>query len=191
MSRRSMDIRMQKTKQALVNAMIELLEQSPFSAITVNDICITARVGRSTFYTHFEDKYALVRYALEHMKEDALVEIQNMSLSGHIEYALHKVKGNARLLKNLTTTEFNAELMEMLRKPFCNDVERALIAQKDAGKAIAEPIEITAVYYAFAISSSIMYWVYQDMPYSVEEMAQCLKTLIPEEIIQIAHQRIP
>lgn len=186
MARRSMDVRMQKTKQALVNAMIELLEQSPFSAITVNDICITARVGRSTFYTHFEDKYALVRYAMQQMKENALVEIQNMSLIGHIEYALHKVKENARMLKNLTATEFNAELMEMLRKPFCNEVEKALIAQRAAGKSIAEPIEITAVYYAFAISSSIMYWVYQDMPYSVEDMAQCLKTLIPEELIQIA-----
>lgn len=190
MLRRSMDARMKKTKQALVNAMIELLSQQPFSAITVNDICSTATVGRSTFYTHFQDKYALVRYAIEQMK-DTHGSLASMSLSEHIEHALTQVKQHASLLKNLTATEFSAELMELVRTPFCDELERALLAYQAQGNAVVEPIEMTAVYYAFAMSSTIMYWVHRDMPYSVEEMARCLNALIPQEILEITRCMAP
>lgn len=191
MSRRSMDARMKKTKQALVNAMIELLSQQPFSAITVNDICSAATVGRSTFYTHFQDKYALVRYAIEQMKDTAHGSLASMSLSEHIEHALTQVKKHASLLKNLTATEFNSELMDLVRTPFCDEMERALLAHKAQGNTVVEPIEMTAVYYAFAMSSTIMYWVHRDMPYSVEEMAHCLNALIPREILEITRRMAP
>lgn len=55
-----MDKRIVKTKRAVKRALIELLENVPFEKITVTEICRAAEVSRITFYTYYEDKYALV-----------------------------------------------------------------------------------------------------------------------------------
>lgn len=55
-----MDKRIVKTKRAVKRALIELLGAEPFEKITVTEICRTAEVSRITFYTYYEDKYALV-----------------------------------------------------------------------------------------------------------------------------------
>lgn len=55
-----MDKRIVKTKRAIKHALIALLKTTPFEKVTVTEICRTAEVSRITFYTYYEDKYALV-----------------------------------------------------------------------------------------------------------------------------------
>ena len=43
---------------------MNLLSETEFEKITVQDITTRARVNRATFYAHFEDKYALMGYLL-------------------------------------------------------------------------------------------------------------------------------
>jgi putative transcriptional regulator len=45
------------------------LRTKSFAKITVNDICDTAMVSRSTFYTHFEDKFFLLNTAIDKIIE--------------------------------------------------------------------------------------------------------------------------
>lgn len=59
------DLRVRRTRQALQQALMDLLKQTSFDAITVNDIAERARINRVTFYAHYEDKYDL----LEHMMQ--------------------------------------------------------------------------------------------------------------------------
>jgi AcrR family transcriptional regulator len=58
------DPRVKRTLQLLQKAFDDLLEEKGFPNITVNDIADRANVNRATFYLHFEDKYALLRYTL-------------------------------------------------------------------------------------------------------------------------------
>lgn len=44
---------MNRTKQAIVNAFWELLDEKPLSKITVKDIVERCQVNRNTFYYHF------------------------------------------------------------------------------------------------------------------------------------------
>lgn len=53
------DLRIQKTEQAIKNAFIELRAKKPLEKITVKELCELALINKSTFYTHYEDIYAL------------------------------------------------------------------------------------------------------------------------------------
>ena len=54
-----MDIRMEKTEKAIKNAFIELRSKKPLEKITVKELCSLACINKSTFYSHYEDIYAL------------------------------------------------------------------------------------------------------------------------------------
>ena len=56
------DRRTAYTKRVVREALFELLdEKGSFSAVSVTDLCQRADVNRSTFYLHYEDKFALLR----------------------------------------------------------------------------------------------------------------------------------
>jgi len=95
------DPRVRRTRQMLQKAFDDLLEEKGFSNITVNDIAERADVNRATFYLHFEDKYALLRYNLREsftqMLEERLHDEHTFSI------------GNLQLL-TVTLCEFMSKL---------------------------------------------------------------------------------
>lgn len=54
------DPRVLRTRQLLLQAFSDLYSEKGFHAMTVQDITQRAKVNRGTFYTHFEDKYAIL-----------------------------------------------------------------------------------------------------------------------------------
>lgn len=54
-----MDKRIQKTKYAIKKAFMELRQKKPLEKITVKELCEIAYINKSTFYSHYEDIYAL------------------------------------------------------------------------------------------------------------------------------------
>jgi AcrR family transcriptional regulator len=67
------DPRVKRTRQLLVQAFNELLEEKSFDAMTVQDIADRATVNRATFYAHFKDKYALLNAVATESFRQALV----------------------------------------------------------------------------------------------------------------------
>ena len=53
------DPRVKRTRKLLQDALLELLTEKNFDAITVQDIAERSTINRATFYAHFADKYAL------------------------------------------------------------------------------------------------------------------------------------
>ena len=99
------DRRQKKTRAAIFMALQALLEQKPYSAITVQEIIDEANIGRSTFYAHFETKDDLLRSLCSEIfhhvftdllpqEEDAL-NCKNLELKlGHILYHLKENRVN-------------------------------------------------------------------------------------------------
>jgi AcrR family transcriptional regulator len=85
------DRRKVRTRQALQNALIELLRETPYESVTVSDICQRAGVGRSAFYQHYTCKDDLFRLGFERLRED-------------LEQALAQDSGDQRGLRIATVT---------------------------------------------------------------------------------------
>lgn len=64
------DLRVIRTRKLLCNTLLDMMEESSIEKISVIDLCNRAMVNRATFYAHFEDKYHLLSYALEELKDE-------------------------------------------------------------------------------------------------------------------------
>ena len=62
--RNKIDPRQQRTQEALLGALDELLAEKPFSEISVSDLARRAGIGRQTFYRHFDSIGAMLEKRL-------------------------------------------------------------------------------------------------------------------------------
>ena len=77
------DRRVQRTRLTLRSAMVELIREKGFEALTVQDIIDRADVGRSTFYSHFRSKedllagsVAMLRSSLRKFQRQAIARTE-------------------------------------------------------------------------------------------------------------------
>lgn len=61
----------ERTNMLLRQALFSLLMTKPFEKISLTDICKLAMIPRSTFYRHFEDKFALLCHCFDEILQDA------------------------------------------------------------------------------------------------------------------------
>jgi AcrR family transcriptional regulator len=70
MDEKNKDRRVQRTRGMLQDALVSLILEKGYEAITVQDILDRANVGRSTFYEHFYDKDDLLLSGFEYLRKD-------------------------------------------------------------------------------------------------------------------------
>ncbi len=68
MENKRVDRRVQRTRRALHEALVALIQEKGYEAVTVQAILDRANVGRSTFYAHFRDKEALLLGGFENLR---------------------------------------------------------------------------------------------------------------------------
>lgn len=64
------DRRSRRTRRLLRDALVSLVLERGFAAITVEDITERADLGRATFYTHYTDKEALLSQVVSDLQEE-------------------------------------------------------------------------------------------------------------------------
>ncbi|KXT78931.1 Transcriptional regulator, TetR family [Streptococcus sp. DD11] len=83
-----MDRRIQRSRQAILDAFTELLAASSFEQIRIKDILERANVGRATFYNHFESKEMLLEeFSLslfQHIFEEGIAYDHFINLLEHL-----------------------------------------------------------------------------------------------------------
>ncbi|NEW05960.1 TetR/AcrR family transcriptional regulator [Paenibacillus sp. SYP-B3998] len=116
------DIRIYKTKIAIERALIELLKQNDFKDITIKKICDQSLIGRSTFYSHYLDKYDLLEKIVKQYASDFKYEIEQRFDSmgdGKVANAIELVTD--KMIKNkfeISTLLAVHEVSADLRKEF-------------------------------------------------------------------------
>ncbi len=74
------DRRVARTRGLLQHAFLALIVKKGYEAVTIQDICEEADVGRSTFYSHYTGKDDLKRRGLDHIRA-VLLARQKKALS--------------------------------------------------------------------------------------------------------------
>ncbi|MGZ3598600.1 MAG: TetR/AcrR family transcriptional regulator [Ktedonobacterales bacterium] len=65
MTRQVSNLRVRRTQKLLREALVELIEERGFDALTVGEITECAMVSRAAFYRNYQDKYDLVEQIFE------------------------------------------------------------------------------------------------------------------------------
>ncbi|MFC3931465.1 TetR/AcrR family transcriptional regulator [Streptococcus dentapri] len=77
------DRRFKRTQKAIYASFVTLFLERDFSEITINEISQLADINRSTFYLHFEDKYALLNdYLLSLLP---IIQTSDTALSNQVQ----------------------------------------------------------------------------------------------------------
>ena len=81
MSQNAHDLRVKRTHKLLREALITLIEERGFDALTVEEITQRALVSRTAFYRYYQDKYDLV----EQIFEETMANLQSAIHPGYRE----------------------------------------------------------------------------------------------------------
>ena len=168
------DARVKRTRDALGDALIALMQEKPFDTITVQDVLDRAHVSRSTFYTHYSDKDDLLMSDAEEF-----FEALSMALSSRGEKS-DRVFPVAEFFAHLSDVQpfFKAlvksgkfqENMELARGHFARGIERRL-SEIPRGKTIpAKELSAIAFAHAGALLSLVTWWIDRGMRESPAEM---------------------
>lgn len=128
------------TKRTLAASLKGFMDKKPFSKITVSEIIADCGVNRKTFYYHFEDIYALLKWMLE---EEAIEVVREFDLlvdyREAVMFVMRYVRDNKHLLscaydsigRNEMKRFFYADFIGITRK-VVNDTEQRLGVHADA-----------------------------------------------------------
>lgn len=119
------DLRIIKSKNAIKNAFLDLMEEKGYANITITDIAKKAMINRKTFYIHFETKEALynsISNELLSILSPTLNKLQNLEGKEQRQYVInmllhfkeHKDIFNI-LVKDKTNPDFLNKLKEKLK----------------------------------------------------------------------------
>ena len=147
----NLDLRVQKTYTALTTAFFELLEEEKFEKITVNALCRRALVRRPTFYKHFADKYAFVKYVIYKTQQDLLQEIDTSTdienpfdfLLTCFEKMLDTMEQYQKALVHLQLDIENNFSFEMIDAHVQPEIEKRIMAFGEQDAVLSHDIDFT------------------------------------------------
>lgn len=192
------DRRVARTRRALREALLELIQEKGYDAVTVEEITSRANLGRATFYLHYKDKEELL---LEQFGEIASERARQLS---EIPLAAWQPEASPPLMPLLTVFEHAAQNADLYRLVMRGDGHfrvadrlRAIIAGaiQDViqAKSLNEPpgltphisIELLSAYFAGALLGTIAWQLEQDPPSNPHEMARTFQTLFIPGVRQV------
>ena len=88
------DRRITKTRKAIYNAFLHLLNQKDYEAITVQEIIDLADVGRSTFYSHYESKELLLDELCQKLFHHLFERAEHLSPQDYLAHIFQHFKKN-------------------------------------------------------------------------------------------------
>ncbi len=184
------DVRVIKTKRSIVDALMALLEKKTWDKITIKDICEQAMISRSTFYTHFADKYELLEYLISGEGFSVTWEEGEKTIRERFNEQLTRIKGSEKALKNLFTSRPEEEIVALFSRQFQEMAKRILMERGVMDYISEDGLNIAVGFYAAGFSHAVAIWIIRMPELSVEEMTENLYWLAVPQIRMLDYMMV-
>jgi AcrR family transcriptional regulator len=177
---KKLDRRERRTRQALSEALIALMQEKRYDAITVQDIIDRADVGRSTFYAHYRDKEDLFVSEFQAALGSLLEQIGDGEAGEQIIPSLRlfrHFREHHHLYQALVWGRGLDTLSRASRGYLTQIVERR-IARLAGSAELAVPLPVLSEYLTGTLLNLIQWWLDNHMPYSPERMDEIFQRLV-------------
>jgi AcrR family transcriptional regulator len=172
------DLRVRRTEKLLREALIELIEERSFGALTVGEIAQRAMISRAAFYRNYHDKYDLV----EQIWAEAMKALFNAVSDKGTEHPpriwvkfFEHIAEYERLYRALLgrkgspwfVMKMRASLIELI-----NEFERSSPWQRASDRPIYPASdEFVPDLVATMLVEAVTWWLEQGRPYTTQEIA--------------------
>ena len=167
------------TKQALANALKQLLQKKQITKITINDIAEACGISRMTFYYHFKDIYDLADWTLQEVLHTAIADNRTHDnwQQGFLNL-LDVLKAHQPLILNV----YRAIDREQVERYMRREVEALLlpvVEEQAAGLQLSEKGKhMVAIFYTYAFMGIVLEWIQRNMQASPQEVADTTAAMI-------------
>ena len=174
------DRRIQRTRQALHGALVELILEKGFEKVTVQDVIDRANIGRSTFYLHYRDMEDLLLGGFEnlwvllehHLVGDAVPAASVWDLSLVVfQHAQRYTKVHKAVIGKQSGRLMFAHLHKYLSVLIRERLKHRW------SKNTPVPLDFVVHHLTSSLISSLTWWLDHDMPCSPEQMNAMFRQL--------------
>lgn len=185
---RSTDRRIMRTRMAIRNALVALIEEKGFDSVTVSDITDRADINRGTFYLHFHDKYELLEQTTNEVVHDLeCIVIEAKPLAKTNFYSVDQplpmivelfryIKTNEQLIRALLGLSGATNFITKIRKIMEKHIILSFLNGNNDEKLLV-PKEYLVAYIMHAHLGIVQTWVDSGCQESPQEMAAILSRL--------------
>ncbi len=167
-ARVSLDRRIPRTRAMLQHALNSLILKKGYEAITVQDICDAANVGRSTFYAHYTSKDDLKRKGFEKLHKE-LAGRQKDALAAPLDGGAERLSFSLPMFEHardhighyraLIGGRGGAVSLSSIRTMLADLVRKELTATIDKNFLDAIPRELVVQYIVGAYMAVLTWWL--------------------------------
>jgi len=159
----TIDRRVARTREALHHALLALMLKKGYDAVSVEEICAEANVGRSTFYAHFTGKDDLKRSGLDTHLRRMLLERQRQAVgTERFGFALpffEHTRDHLPLYRALVSKGGAATTLKMIRQIVLEQVRHDLTRNAGSNAPDALPREAVEQFVVGAFMSLLTWWL--------------------------------
>jgi AcrR family transcriptional regulator len=174
------DRRIQKTKRILSDSLVGLIREKGYENVTIEDIINRANVGRSTFYSHFENKDQLLLAGNEHFKE--ILRYQNLgecSFSIDFTYFYQHISENYDLALSFFGKKGGHVLIDFFRDIIADILYQHIKRKnKEKDKVVLKKLQFQTDAIATSIIRLLTLWIEDKMSFSVSDMVKMSNEMI-------------
>jgi AcrR family transcriptional regulator len=170
------NLSVRRTQKLLREALIELIEERGFDALTVREITERAMVSRATFYRNYQDKYALVEKIFTEATQ-ALFNTVVESGTAHPPqiwvWFFEHIAEYERLYRALLGRKGSPWFVLKMRASLVDLVEQLSHSQPVEDHPIYPPSDtLIPDLVATMLVEAVTWWLEQGRPYSPQEIAR-------------------
>ena len=175
------DRRIQRTRQLLRSALMALIDEKGYDAVTIQDITERANLGRTTFYLHYDNKDELFLDHHEGFSGMMMVNVMDREQllsdepqQGYVDF-FQQLQDHREMYHAILSAKDADVLMRGVTSQLQRNLEMSLKAIFPSPPNM--PMEIVTRYVVSAQLSLTNWWITQRNPYSAYEICRMLQQM--------------